>query len=370
MNYIGSKHSLLNFLHESIEKVSHSNSLENKPTFIDGFAGTGAVGLSYKKKDYSVIANDIQYYSFVVNKGKLFTLTKKNKIKLGKIINQLNTLNIPNNSEISELSDFFVYKNYCPTGSEEKNRMYFTDENGKKCDAIRIELNNLKYSGKITEPEFFYILWCLLEAIDKVANTASVYGAYLKKFKKSALKSIHLKLLETDFIENVETLNLLENFVYNTSIEKLLENPEFIITTKNNILYLDPPYNQRQYAPNYHVLETIAKYDYPELRGKTGLRNYTEQKSEFCSKRTVYSALTHILENTVKNRKNNKIKYIFLSYNNEGLMSPESIQEIFESFGKYSIFTKEYGRFKADKTENRNHTASSVVEYLHCVILD
>ncbi len=363
MNYIGSKHSLLTFLHESIEKITQLNSVENKPTFIDGFAGTGAVGLSFKKENYSVIANDIQYYSFVVNSGKLFTLTPENTTKLNEIIKNLNNITSPKNTEEEKLSDFFVYKNYCPTGSEEKNRMYFTDENGKKCDTIRIELNKLLESQKITQNEFYYLLWCLLEAIDKVANTASVYGAYLKKFKKSALKNLNILLLETNITNNTETK------VYNTSIEKLLENPKFILSTKNNILYLDPPYNQRQYAPNYHVLETIAKYDYPELKGKTGLRNYTEQKSDFCSKRTVSSALKTILENTKKNQNQNNIRYIFLSYNNEGLLSPESIKEIFEEFGTYSVATQEYGRFKADKTENRNHTASSVVEYLHCVTL-
>ncbi len=369
MNYIGSKHSLLTFLHENIEKITQLNTIENKPTFIDGFAGTGAVGLSFKKNNYAVVANDIQYYSFVINCGKLFTLTKKNEIKLQNIINNLNSIITPQNSEKLKLSNFFVYKNYCPTGSEEKNRMYFTDENGKKCDAIRIELNNLLESKKITQSEFYYLLWCLLEAIDKVANTASVYGAYLKKFKKSALKNINLLLLETNNTIEIETKIETKTEVFNTSIEKLLDNPEFVLSTKNNILYLDPPYNQRQYAPNYHVLETIAKYDNPELKGKTGLRNYNEQKSAFCSKNTVHSALQNILEHTKNNQKNNNISHVFLSYNNEGLMSPESIQEIFENFGTYSVATKEYGRFKADKTENRNHTASSVVEYLHCVTL-
>ncbi len=369
MNYIGSKHSLLTFLHENIEKVTLCNSTQQKPTFIDGFAGTGAVGLSFQKENYSIVANDIQYYSFVVNSGKLFSLTQEKKKKLTKIIQNLQNITPPENTETEKLSEFFVYNNYCPTGSKEKKRMYFTDENGKKCDAIRIELNTLLALQHITQSEFYYLLWCLLEAIDKVANTASVYGAYLKKFKKSALKPLSLVLLETENSKDKDNKNI-SSTVYNTSIEKLLADPKFTLPTKNNILYLDPPYNQRQYAPNYHVLETIAKYDNPEVKGKTGLRNYTEQKSEFCSKRTVHTALKTIIEHTKKHQKQNNISYIFLSYNNEGLMSPESIQEIFEEFGTYSVATKEYGRFKADKTENRNHTASSVIEYLHCLILN
>ncbi len=368
MNYIGSKHSLLPFLHENIEKITQANTLPNKPTFIDGFAGTGAVGLSYKKNGYSIIANDIQYYSFVVNNGKFFSLTNKNKLKLQKIIHDLNALRVPHNSHISKLSSFFIYNNYCPSGSSKYKRMYFTDENGKKCDAIRSTLNTLHNTGKISTSEFYYLLWCLLEAIDKVANTASVYGAFLKRFKKSALKNLHIELLD---ISNNSILSEKNNTytVFNTSIEKLLSTPEFTLSTQDNILYLDPPYNQRQYAPNYHVLETIARYDTPLLRGKTGLRDYTEQKSAFCSNKTVHSALKNIINTVIQNKKKNNIKYIFLSYNNEGLMSPKSIQEIFEYFGKYSVFTKTYNRFTAQKRKNKKDNTNTVIEYLHCLTL-
>ncbi len=62
-----------------------------------------------------------------------------------------------------------------------------------------------------------------------------------------------------------------------------------------------------------------------------------------------------------------KVKYIFLSYNNEGLMRPEEIEKVMRARGEYGFFTREYGRFRADKAEKRNHTANSVVEYLHSV---
>ena len=128
-----------------------------------------------------------------------------------------------------------------------------------------------------------------------------------------------------------------------------------------DVLYLDPPYNARQYCSNYHVLETIARYDNPKLNGVTGLRDSSYQKSKFCSKRTVAETFEDLIKNA-------QFKYIFLSYNNEGLMSLDTIKEIMSRYGEYSFFTKEYRRFKADKDENRNIAADYTTEYLHCLI--
>ena len=114
---------------------------------------------------------------------------------------------------------------------------------------------------------------------------------------------------------------------------------------------LDPPYNARQYCTNYHVLETIARYDDPQLHGKTGLRDYSSQKSLFCSPRTVVDAFDDVLRQA-------DFKYIFLSYNNEGLMPFDVIQHTMEKYGEYQRFEQEYRRFKADTT----------TEYLHCLI--
>ena len=142
---------------------------------------------------------------------------------------------------------------------------------------------------------------------------------------------------------------------------RLDEDVNDLITKINgDILYLDPPYNARQYSANYHILETIAKYDNPALRGITGLRDYEQQKSSFCSKRTAPAALDTLIKNA-------DFGYIFLSYNNEGLMSADTIRDIMSAYGKYSVYTKEYKRFKADKDENRRIAGSEVVEYIHCL---
>ena len=193
----------------------------------------------------------------------------------------------------------------------------------------------------------YYYLASLINSIDKYANTASVYGAFLKKIKKSAQKDFKLELLPV--------INGTAGKAYNQDINRLIRD------IKGDVLYLDPPYNSRQYCSNYHVLETIARYDNPVLSGKTGLRDSSDQKSLFCSKRTVCNTFDDLIRHS-------DFKYIFLSYNNEGLMSLDTIKDIMSQYGKYSFYTKEYKRFKADKETNRNIAASSTTEYLHCLI--
>lgn len=331
MNYIGSKYSLINFLTTAITEVV-GNETKNK-VFADLFAGTGIVGSTFKSKGYKIISNDIQYYSYVINKHLIGNTPPVS-------ISQLDYLNRLNGTE------GFIYKNYCAGSGSGRN--YFTDENGKKCDSIRIELERLKKEGSIDESQYFYLLASLLNSIDKYANTASVYGAFLKGIKKSAQKEFKLELLP--IIDGEK-----HNKIFNEDINQLIKR------INGDILYLDPPYNARQYCTNYHVLETIAKYDNPVLYGKSGLREYQSQKSKYCSTRTVKEEFDDLIKNA-------DFQYIFLSYNNEGLMPFEVIREIMEKYGEYNVFATDYRRFRADKDENRNHKANKTTEYLHCLI--
>lgn len=329
MNYIGSKYSLLNFLEDVINNVTNYKNGENK-IFTDLFAGTGVVGSFFKSKGYTVIANDLQYYSYILNKHFIENSDEINT----HLLDKLNNL---------EGKAGFIYNNYCfGSGS---GRLYFSDYNGMMCDAIRMEIETLKEKGEITDSEYFFYLASLLNSIDKYANTASVYGAFLKKLKKSAEKKFSLTSLAIIKGEKGK--------VYNRDANELIREIE------GDILYLDPPYNHRQYAANYHLLETIARYDTPTIKGKTGLRDYSNQKSKFCTK----SSVENVFEDIIKNA---KFKYIFLSYNDEGLMSLESIKNIMEKYGEYKVFTTDYKRFKADN--KRNNKKDSTIEYLHCLI--
>lgn len=331
MNYIGSKYSLLDFLKNTISDVTGYKSGEGH-TFADLFAGTGVVGSAYKEDGYDVIANDIQYYSYILNKHLIENVPVLDNTPLD-YFNSLNGI------------EGFVYNNYCAGSNCRRN--YFTDNNGQKCDAIRTGLEEMRKNKTIGESEYYYFLASLVNSIDKYANTASVYGAFLKHIKKSAQKDFKLELLPV--------ISGNKGRVYNEDINVLIKR------ISGDVLYLDPPYNSRQYCTNYHVLETIAKYDNPILYGKTGLRDYELQKSKFCSKRTVDKAFDDLISNA-------DFKYIFLSYNNEGLMNLETIKAIMSRYGKYTCYTQDYRRFKADKSENRQIFADSTTEYIHCLI--
>lgn len=321
----------MDFLTTTIADVAGTNN--NGKVFADLFAGTGVVGKTFKEQGYRVISNDIQYYSYVLNKH---------------LIENVPPLSVDIVDSLNQLSgtEGFIYKNYCAGSGS--GRQYFTDQNGMKCDSIRIELERLKNCGDIDEAQYYYLLASLINSIDKYANTASVYGAFLKQVKKSAAKEFELELLP--IVDGDK-----ESKAYNENISDVIQR------IGGDILYLDPPYNARQYCTNYHVLETIARYDSPELKGKTGLRDYSSQKSLFCSPRTVLEAFDDVLRHA-------DFDYIFLSYNNEGLMPFDVIQHTMEKYGEYQRFEQEYRRFKADTQKNRNIKANTTTEYLHCLI--
>jgi len=328
MNYIGSKSKLSGFIKSTIYKVV-GNDLSDK-IFCDLFAGTGIVGRNFKQEVQQVISNDLEYYSYVLN---------RNYIENNAPISDVETLiEILNN--LSSLKGF-IYKNYCHGGHGD--RQYFSDENGQLIDAIRTKIEDWKDAEKINEDTYYFLLASLLESADKVANTASVYGAYLKHIKKSASKKLILKA--ADF-----TIHKNKSIVFNQDSNQLIKE------IKGDILYLDPPYNARQYGANYHILNTIAKYDTFVPKGKTGLRDYN--KSKYCSKLTVKNEFEDLIKNA-------QFNYIFLSYNNEGLLSVADVENIMKKYGKYSLASTDYRRFKADKTANRNHKATKTEEYLH-----
>lgn len=352
MNYIWSKLSLLQFIEDWINKIVW----EKNYVFSDLFAWTGIVGRYFKEKWHKVIANDLQYYSYVLNKNYIWNHRDLYFSGIRDEVVDLFVWDVNNYKGIvcKYLSNlpwkkWFIYKNYSVWGTSGKEfeRMYFSDENAAKCDAIRQKIEEWKKENKINENEYFFLKASLLESIDKVANTASVYWAFLKQLKKSALKPLVLKPAEY-------FLNDHEHCVYNEDINELIKN------TSHEVVYLDPPYNERQYSANYHLLETIAKYDNPKISWKTWLRDYSKQKSSYCKKSDVLKSFDNLVQNI-------DAKYIFLSYNNEWLMTMDEIREIMSKRWEYWVIKKEYKRFKADKTENRTHKENKVFEYLHYV---
>lgn len=345
MNYIGSKYSLLPFLDQVYRNIADGS----EKVFCDIFAGTGAVGRHFKRLGFRVIANDIQYYAYALNKAYIEINEQPLFKKLrSEQAHQIKKHKSPAGDPAVQMLTFinglpgrkgFIARNYGPAA----NRLYYTRENAEKADAIRQAINDWRAQKLINEQEYFYILCSLLEAIDQVANTASVYGAFLKKFKASALKSLTLRPLE---LSNHVTACK----VFNKDANELIEEIEC------DVLYLDPPYNHRQYGANYHVLETIASYDNPQLAGVTGMREYP--RSRYCKPKAAREAMEHLIRSA-------RAKHILLSYNDEGLLSLEDVKSILDKRGETVTFQTNYNRFKADN--GRAYKRNSTVEYIHYV---
>lgn len=265
------------------------------------FAGTGIVGYSIKNDVKEAIANDLEFYSYIALYN---TILNKEKVHF----------DIPSLDPVKG----FITNEYAI------KRKYYSEENASLIDAYRnyiFSIEDIKIKN--------YLLFCLLEASDKVANTASVYGAYLKKLKATALKRIDVKNI-------TYTPSLNDNKVHNENILDLIS---FV---KGDILYLDPPYNHRQYSANYHLLNTILREEEFEPSGKTGLNKYN--KSLFCSKKDAKSAMEYLIENA-------NFSDIFVSYNNEGIINKEDMIKLLSSFGKVEVETMRYKRFNSGNSD-------------------
>jgi adenine-specific DNA-methyltransferase len=326
LNYIGSKQTLSPILTDIITtEILDLKSL----SFLDMFAGTGSVGFRFQEITNICSANDLEYYSFIINSA---LLKCSYSTRLQEFIDHFNTLDGING---------LIYKNY--SENYDCERMFFTSENAKKCDAIRVHIEELKNTNVINQNEYYFLLASLIVSMDKVANTSCVYGAYLKEYKKSALKKmivvpIHIKM----------DVNFESNQVFNISAEELSKKDIYY-----DVVYMDPPYNQRQYSANYCPLNYIAYYsDNIVLKGKTGtIDGYN--KSNFCSKVKVYESFKTILDNI-------KCNYIFISYNNEGLLKYDELVELLGSYGELKLYKILYKKFKAQK----NVSGDNVYEYL------
>lgn len=339
MNYIGSKYSILSYIDEVIEDFTKP---KKNITFCDIFAGTGIVSKYFKEKGYNIISNDIQYFSYATLKGLIENSDELKFEKLSKKhIDPFVCLNGLNGKK------GFIYKNYSLGGTKksEFKRQYFSDENAKKIDAIRMKIEKWRRKNLITENEYFYLIACLIEAADKVANTASVYEAFLKDLKKSAQKKIIINPLELIFKNK-------EYQIYNKDSRDLIKE------IKGDILYLDPPYNSRKYDTNYHILETIALYDNPKIKGKTGIRVDDTKKSNYCIKDKAPEELEDLIKNA-------KFKYILLSYNDEGIIPIKEIERIMKKYGNYKRYEKKHKRFKSDNS--REYKKNYTIEYIHCL---
>lgn len=329
MRFIGSK---LNML-ENIDTVVKENIKDNSSVFCDIFSGTASVGEHFKKK-FIVQTNDKLYFSYVIQLAKIQNNTIPNFKRL-KEYGITNPIQYLETQEIQIEDTYFITHNYSPYKNCE--RMYFTVENASRIDFIRQTIELWKNNQLLNDHEYYYLLASLIEAVPYISNISGTFGAYLKKWDKRTQQPLQLK--EIEVVNNYE-----QNKSYNDDANELIKN------ISGHILYIDPPYNSRQYISNYHVLETIARYDNPSIYGVTGLRPYSEEKSLYCNKKSIET----VFEDLIKNA---KFKHLIVSYSSDGILSEQQIENILKKYGiasSYKLYKFPYRKYKSKQKQINN----------------
>lgn len=321
MRYLGSKESLTDSIKSLLQ---NHNLLQGNMIFFDAFCGMGSVA-DYLKSIYNrIIINDSLKCSTVFSKGRLYAnICTFEKLGFDPFV----FFNENNNTHHG-----FIYQNYSLGGSE---RMYFSEENAGRIDYFRMQIEEWKEQGQITEEEYVYLLACLLESVSDVSNTAGVYGAFLKHWDKRALKPIVFSKIDS----NNGQCDIVES--HNDKIENIISDIEC------DILYLDPPYTQNQYGTQYHLLETLILNDNPSISKVTGSRPTAPMRSNWSK---MYHA--HILFEKVVAE--TRASHIILSYNNDGFMSKDYIEKTLKRFGieeTYDCVTIDYKKYNNTKCQ-------------------
>ncbi len=350
MRYIGSKKSLAKRISLAIAEYGAPGN-----TIADLFAGTGAVAREFKKSGYSVIAADLLCFPYVLQRayiqissypafdtllstldftpfpqGELFPLSQaeQQQGKMKYIVHLLNEL--PG-------SNGFISNNYTPLDdvNDKVARRYFTHENGQRIDSVFQQIRKWKQDNLLTEDEYYLLLAAALEAVPLVANILGTFGAFKKgDWESRAVKPYRIS--EPRLIASSHT-----NYALQGDANQIVRN------TPCDLLYLDPPYNNRQYAEYYHLLETLAEGVEPEIAGLTGKPTGLRRLSRYCTK----SGAKEQFEDLVTNA---QTRHIFLSYSEDGLLTEEEIMQALSLRGNPSVPIKlaEHPRYRSDRNRD------------------
>lgn len=313
--YLGSKQKMLDF----IEKVVQENT-SGVQSVADIFGGTGVVSDLFRKKGKKIIINDI-LHSNVVCFNTWFGNQSIDYDKISNIIHELNNIN--------PVEDNYVSVNF--------GNKYFSYDNAKKIGAIREKIETYK----VNEREKSFLLTSLLYAMDKVANTVGHYDAYRKKL--DTFNPIHLRVPENNINDG--------NKIYNEDANQLVKK------IQADLVYIDTPYNSRQYGDAYHLLENIIDWKKPELSGVAlKMVNREHIKSKYSTSKAP-EAFKNLIENI-------ESKYILVSYNNmaqkgngrsNAKISNEEIIDILSKKGKVQVFETPFKVFTTGKTNIKDH---------------
>ncbi|MDI6828467.1 MAG: DNA adenine methylase, partial [Armatimonadota bacterium] len=352
--YIGNKRKLLQLIKRAIDATGIK-----KGTFYDAFAGSGVVSRLAKTLGFRVIANDWEPYSFYINRCYIEHNVPPPFEHFGGIKNAIDFLN--------SLPPVFGYiaQNYCPKDDEYYNpdfeRMFYTQQNGRRIDAIREKIAEWRTKGMITDGEEAVLLAPLIFQASYCSNTSGVFKGFHRGWggaTKTALYRIRstLTLSPPIFWDNG-----CENLVFQEDAHVLCDKIEA------DIAYFDPPYNQHQYGANYHLLNTIALWDKPPVtpifqvgrsgNGKAAIREdwRTARRSPYCYRRTALPAFEDLVNRT-------KAYFILVSYSTDGIIPFDDLLEILSARGELSVVTQKYKRYRvsSQRPSPRSHNIEFV----------
>lgn len=314
--YLGNKYKLLGFIEDIIsEKCGLISS------FCDIFAGTGVVGERFNNPEIKVISNDFLYANYVC----LQTFLDIDEDAQRNSVEKINHLNNLENNKENYFSTYF-------------GGTYFSNENAIKIGAIREEIENIAEH----DSERSILICSLLYATDRVANTVGHYDAFRKKL--DMLRPVKLLIPDIDYSNNQS------NEIYKEGANILIRK------ISCDVLYIDPPYNSRQYSDAYHLLENLAEWKKPNVVGIGKKMNRSHIKSNYCLK-----SATQSFEDLISNA---NCKHILFSYNNTGdskdgrsnaRMNDDEIFQILNDKGEVEIFEKDYKSFTTGKSNGENN---------------
>lgn len=365
--YIGNKRRLLPFIENAFLNILEED--KNIKTALDLFAGSGSVSRLLKTLNLKVYSNDWEYYSYILNYAHICINEKDVKNMFKHTGGVENTINIINNIETINDKDRYISKYYAPLDDNnpdlKNERLFYTQYNATRIDIIRHNIEELYKNKAINKKEYYYLLASIIYEGATHTNTSGVFKAFHSGFggrNKDALKRILSPI-------SLKELSLYDGIKGEVS---MLDANEYVLKNKDkhfDLLYLDPPYNQHQYGSNYHLLNTIALWDKPEINreiyingkktDKGGIRkDWVKTKSDYCYKKTAKDAFKNLIDNI-------NASHIVLSYSTDGIIDYDDLISILESKGKLKIVTSEYTKYRGAKRSVINKTKN--VEYLFIV---
>lgn len=341
--YIGAKAKILD---KVLEEISV---LVPKGGYVcDLMCGTGIVSAALRRNGYRVTAVDLMTFSYHHARVALLFTQPPNFRNAKKFIEEHSRLKdktlFPLTSYESILDALnnvppetgYFWREFSVEGCPQKTqrpRNYFSPENAKRIDGIRTWIGRLKRNGWINDIEHSLLLHDLIMAANDVANIAGTYGHYLSKLIGRAKFPLKLKPSSLIILPDDGNHMVLRGYA-----------EDLASSIKCDLCYIDPPYMKRQYAANYHILETLARGDEPEAIGVSGLRPWRDQYSNFCTKTKIRDSFAKVFNDM-------NCEDFLISYSEDGLLSLEQLESLLSEFGQIEVSEFKYKRFKSNETK-------------------